>query len=332
MILATHFTWYHPVMYALSSDLPQRSAPAPGAATTRPLHIVFHVPRCAGQTIHRHLSRHAPKGSYLRVRKRKGPSRFLLPQYQNVETPAPRSVNALSGHWIGRSIEQYFDDRPIARSILLRDPVSQFVSHYNFRMMRYISQGLQPYSPEIAYRSRQRNYVTHFILRTFVEMSWVRLVSLSATEKYAAADQFLSECFFVGDHTRCDELIAKLAPDLGIPAVAETKNSSQQWLQRVNWVPLKMSDLSRSMIDTIKQDNILDQLLWESWKDAEHGKLQPSLHSIGEPSVTWRMATQSARLINQVKRRFHRGWNAPGELSADAWSSCATQARRAGSV
>jgi hypothetical protein len=317
-------------MYALSSDLPQRSAPAPGAATTRPLHIVFHVPRCAGQTIHRHLSRHAPKGSYLRVRKRKGPSRFLLPQYQNVETPDPRSVNAVSGHWIGRSIEQYFDGRPIARSILLRDPVSQFVSHYNFRMMRYISQGLQPYSPEIAYHSRQRNYVTHFILRTFAEMSWPRLISLSTAEKYAEADRFLSECFFVGDHTRCDELITKLAPDLGIPAAAEAKNSSQQWLQCVDWAPLKISDLSRSMIDTIKQDNILDQLLWESWNDAERDQPQPSLQAIDETPLTRRVATQSSRLINQVKRRYHRGWSALSDSNAYGWSSCAIQPRRAG--
>ncbi len=295
-------------MYATFSELPQRLAPAPGAATTRPLHIVFHVPRCAGQTVHRHLSRHAPKGSYLRLRKRKGQNRLFLPQYQIAEMPDPRSVNAISGHWIGRSIEQYFDDRPIARSILLRDPVSQFVSHYNFRMMRYISQGLQPYSPEIAYRSRQRNYVTHCILRIFAENSWPRLMSLSASEKYAEAEQFLSECSFVGDHSRCDELIANLAPDLGIPAVAETKNSSEQWLQCVNWEPLKISDLSRSMIDTIKQDNILDQLLWESWKDAEQGQAQPSLQAIGDTPLAKHMATQSSRIVNQVKRRFHRGW------------------------
>ncbi|MBQ0818244.1 MAG: hypothetical protein KBT60_09780 [Methyloceanibacter sp.] len=328
--MANHFTWYHAVMYALSSDLPQRSAPAPGAATTRPLHIVFHVPRCAGQTIHRHLSRHAPKGSYLRVRKRKGPSRFLLPQYQNVETPDPRSVNAVSGHWIGRSIEQYFDDRPIARSILLRDPVSQFVSHYNFRMIRYISQGLQPYSPDIAYHSRQRNYVTHCILRTFAEMSWPRLVSLSTAERYAEADRFLSECSFVGDHTRCDELIAQLAPDVGVPAKAETRNTSGQWLQCVEWTPLKMSDLSRSMIDSIKQDNMLDQLLWENWKDADNDRAQPSLRNFAEDPLAKRAATQSSRLFNQVRRRFHRGWNAPSDLNTNVWSSCTIDPRSAG--
>lgn len=127
----------------------------------------------------------------------------------------------------------------------------------------------------------------------------------------------------MGDHTRCDELIAKLAPDLGIPAVAETKNSSQQWLQCVDWAPLKMSALSRSMIDSIKQDNILDQLLWESWKDSESSQLQPRLQAIGETPLTRRVATQSSRLINQVKRRYHRGWHAPSDSNANVWSSCA---------
>jgi hypothetical protein len=98
----------------------------------------------------------------------------------------------------------------------------------------------------------------------------------------------------------------------------------------VDWAPLKISDLSRSMIDTIKQDNILDQLLWESWNDAERDQPQPSLQAIGETPLTRRVATQSSRLINQVKRRFHRGWNVPSDSNANGWSSCAIQPRRAG--
>jgi hypothetical protein len=88
-----------------------------------------------------------------------------------------------------------------------------------------------------------------------------------------------------------------------------------------------MNDLSRSMIDTIKQDNILDQLLWESWKDAERDQPQASLQAIGETPLTTRVAMQSSRLINQVKRRFHRGWNAPSDSNATVWSSCAIQPR-----
>ncbi len=79
-----------------------------------------------------------------------------------------RIVYVVGGHWVGRSIERSFPDRDIFRSILLRDPVSQFLSHYNYRMMRYLSQGLRPYAVDIAYRARRPDFLTHFILNTFV--------------------------------------------------------------------------------------------------------------------------------------------------------------------
>src|SRR5262245_48355897 len=122
-------------------------------ADAGPIHLIYHVPKCAGCSVHCHLSTHAPTGTYHRVNKRRGPGRFFLP-YDLSRMPEPEHLRAIGGHYIGSSIERVFAGRKIRRSILLRDPVSQFVSHYNFRMMRYLSQGLQPYSLEIAYRAR----------------------------------------------------------------------------------------------------------------------------------------------------------------------------------
>ena len=298
-------------MRASVSDLTQSSTSSPSEDETKPLHIVFHLPRCAGQTIHHHLSGHAPAGSYFRVRKRKGAGRVFLPKYRATDLPDLKSLNVISGHWIGRSIEQNFPGRHIARSLLLRDPVSQFLSHYNFRMMRYIARGLSPYPLEIAYGARQRNFLTHFILRTFAEMSWQRLLTLSAADKYAEANRFLSNFFFVGDHRRCNELIASIAPDLGIPEEAQPRNTSEQWLERVDWKRLEEHDLPRGIIDRIKEDNMLDQMLWEAWKDANGGGTQPRPHSFSEDSLVKRVAVQSSRLINQARRRYHRGWKLP---------------------
>ena len=115
-----------------------------------PIHFIFHVPKCAGRTVHCHLSTHAPTGTYHRLKKRKGPSRFFLPRYELAGMPDAEHLRAIGGHFLGNSIERIFNGRQINRSILLRDPVGQFVSHYNFRMMRYLSQGWQTYSP--AYR------------------------------------------------------------------------------------------------------------------------------------------------------------------------------------
>jgi hypothetical protein len=236
-----------------------------------------------------------------------------LPRYELDGMPDAEHLRAIGGHFIGSSIERIFNGRQIERSILLRDPVSQFVSHYNFRMMRYLSQGWQTYPLEIAYQARPRNFVTHYILRNFLEISWPRLLSLSAVEKYVAVNRFLSTFWFVGDYTRCNELIAALAPNLGVPATAMAQNTCAEWQRRVvRWKPLRVDNLTRRMIDQFRQENVLDQLLWETWRDVDQARINARSHHIYETPLTELVARESLRLVSQVRRRFHRGWKVPG--------------------
>jgi hypothetical protein len=283
----------------------------------KPIHFIFHVPKCAGHTIHSHFSTYAPEGTYHRLKKRKGFSRLFLPRYQLTGMPDPQGLRALSGHFIGNSIEHIFAGRQIERSILLRDPVSHFVSYYNFRMMRYLSQGWQTYSPDIAYRARQPNFVTHYILRNFLEISWPRLLSLSAVEKYVAVNRFLSTFWFVGDYTRCNELVAALAPNLGVPATAKAQNTCAEWQRRVQWTPLRVEDLTKRMIDQIREENMLDQLLWETWREGDHARIGVR-QDIYEQPLTELVTRESLRLVYQVRRRSHRGWRVPGRSDAVA--------------
>jgi hypothetical protein len=287
-----------------------RTIPTPlNQVDARPVHFIYHVPKCAGRTVHCHLSTYAPQGTYHRLKKRKGPSRFFLPRYQLAGMPDAEHLRAIGGHFIGNSIERIFNNRQIDRSILLRDPVSQFVSHYNFRMMRYLSQGWQTYSPDIAYQARPRNFVTHYILRNFLEISWPRLLSLSSLEKYVAVNRFLSTFWFVGDYTRCNDLIAALAPNLGVPAMAMARNTCAEWQRRVQWKPLRVDNLTRRMIDQIRQENVLDQLLWETWRDVDQVRINARPHHIYETPLTELVARESLRLVSQVRRRFHRAWH-----------------------
>jgi hypothetical protein len=277
-------------------------------AERMPIHFVFHLSKCAGSTIHWHLATHARKGTYYRVNKRKGFSRLFLPRYQLSGMPEPGNLQAVGGHSLGCSIEYLFASRPIKRSILLRDPLSQFVSHYNSRMMRYLSQGLATYSPEIAYRARQPNFLTHYILRNFLEVPLPRLMSLSNVEKYAAVNRFLAGFWFVGDYTRCNDLVAALAPELGVPATAKAQNTCAEWQRRVPWEPLRIDALPRGMIDQIRRENILDQLLWETWSDADPSRISARASTIHEQPLAEFVARQTLRLVFQVKRRLHRGW------------------------
>jgi hypothetical protein len=225
--------------------------------------------------------------------------------------PHPQQITALGGHHIGTSIDRLFAGRPIRRSILLRDPVSHAVSYYNFRMMRYLSQGLKTYSFDLAYRARPKNFITHYILHNFLEISWPRLLVLSAIEKRALVNQFLSCCWFVGNHTRCSELIAALAPDLGVPPLTISHNTQGEWEDRVQWEPLHVEDLTSRRLSQIREDNELDQLLWEDWCDVDRVVveiIQP--REISETSRIKFIASEFLRPIYQAQRRFQRGWNA----------------------
>jgi hypothetical protein len=71
---------------------------------------------------------------------------------------------------------------------------------------------------------------------------------------------------------------------------------------------LRVDDLSPRMIDQMRQENQLDQLLWETWKDADQAKTGARSLQFYEPSLPEFAARETLRFVSQVRRRFHRGW------------------------
>jgi hypothetical protein len=202
-----------------------------------PVHFIYHVPKCAGRTIDLHLALALPQSAYHRTRKRRGLGRFIT-RYDRTDLPDPNTAKVVGGHFLGISIDSLFAGRQIKRSILLRDPASHFVSYYNYRMARYISEGLQPYSLEVAYGATQRNFITHYILSNFLELSWARIASLSDAEKYELANAFLATFWFVGDYRFCSDFIVGLSDRLGISPSATPRNVLADMAQGIGWRPI----------------------------------------------------------------------------------------------
>jgi len=273
---------------------------------TLPVHLIYHVPKCAGQTLHRHLTAVLPPGAYYRTRRRRGWRRLFSPLYDTAQMPDPQHTRVAGGHSLGVSLDHHFDGRELKRSILLRDPVSHLISYYNFRMMRYISRGLHPYSFRLSYLATQRNFVAHFILRNFLELSWPQLVSLSDEEKYDILNAFLASFWYVGDYRRCDELIAALAAELSLPVCSPSQNTCAQWKRRIDWQTLDVSDLAPSTIRQIRQENLLDQRLWETWKDAEHQPARMCPRALYSPRVRGPIHAEAVRFVSQIARRIQR--------------------------
>ena len=273
---------------------------------TRPVHFIYHVPKCAGRTIDRHLASALPAGSYQRLRRRHGIGRFLT-GYDVSRLANLKQTQVVSGHHLGLSLDSFFADRLIKRSLLLRDPTSHFVSYYNYRMTRYISEGLQPYSIDVAYGAMRRNFITHYILNSFLELSWVQIASLSNQDKYDLANAFLSMFWFVGDYTLCDDLLSVLGDRLDISGDARVHNGLEDLARGARWTPLTQDMLPRKTIESIQAENRIDQRLWETWREARHetGAVRPVALEGRSSSF---VSDEALRLVHQLVRRLQRRW------------------------
>ncbi len=73
----------------------------PCSVDTPPLHFVYHVPKCAGRTIDRHLASALPVSAYHRVSgSRRGMGR-LMRRYDRAHLPDPQTTLVVSGHHLG---------------------------------------------------------------------------------------------------------------------------------------------------------------------------------------------------------------------------------------
>ena len=281
-----------------------------GRANLVPVHFVYHVPKCAGQTIDGHFSSLLPKSAYYKTAKRRGPGRFLFTRHDLGKLTDPSGTRVVVGHFLGVSLDAYFAGRPVKRSILLRDPVSHSLSYYNFRMMRYLSCGFHPYSFDVAYGAMQRNFITHYILRRFLELSWARVAGLSDEDKYDLVNAFLSKFWYVADYRLCNDLIYAIGTRLGVAGAATPKNTQAQWEHHVGWKSLEHADLSTGMIARIESENLIDQRLWETWRGARNEVAQVRPRALGNPRATGFISDEAVRLVNQIARRMQRRWGA----------------------
>ena len=247
------------------SRLPFEAAQATGAAS--PVYFLLHMPRTAGNTIAAHLRLHlreqvwspAPPSPVALLRRG---SDYLR------NAPDLGQVRVVTGHHLRRSFERHFSGRIIRRTLLLRDPISFHVSYYNHRMMFLLSRGGQTCGFGHHFAKQPRDLIAQILLWHWLELSPLTMLSTGDEEKYRLLNEALAGFWFVGSYHDCDRLLAAVAQDLGIPASAPRRNTTDQWQKRVDWQPLRVADLTPPMRDLILERNPVHEALWQSWRHA----------------------------------------------------------------
>lgn len=170
--------------------MPSPSDPRPAD----PVYFLLHVPKTAGQTTQMHLAEHCAPGVFwrssrkLQTRRRAG--RDDLPDFVR--------TRVISGHHIGRSLEESFPGREIRRIVLLRDPLELQISFYNWQMMDNLAKGLGTYSFDWHLRALPRDFIAHFLLSRWLEIPWRRLMVMTDAQKYEILNRALADFWFVG--------------------------------------------------------------------------------------------------------------------------------------
>ena len=266
-----------------------------------PVHFFVHVPKCAGRTIELHLEQHiGPR--YIHTRRRKAPGRWFAPSaFREPAGVDMAAVRAVSGHPLGASMATRFPGREIRQAVLLRHPVGMMVSFHNFRMMIFRREGWPEVGFERFCRSRHVNPAATFLLSYYFEQPWSRIVAMTRQDKFDFISERLDRFWFVGDYRNCDDLIATVSRDLGIPGVADRANVLEKKVTREE-------DLAPATVDRLLEENALDLKLWETWKDRRFATATPAPAPVPIPDR--RMATfthEIGRLVENQRLQLSHG-------------------------
>jgi len=231
-----------------------------------PIYFLLHVPKTAGMTVEGHILGSLPAECVWRPLSRRRWRREHGPRPQ---VPAhPERVRVAIGHHLRVSLEACFPGREIRRAVLLREPVSFYVSLYNWTMAVRQRRGEPTFGFRLFLKTVSRDMVSRFLLTHWFELKHWVLPLIPRRRRYAMLNAALRRFWFVGDYTDCDRLIATVGPKLGIAPTAQAQNTSTFWRRSARWTPLLEEEVPADLKASIVRDNPLDHALWRSWSGA----------------------------------------------------------------
>jgi len=187
--------------------------------------------------------------------RRKAPYRYFGKRYEKIEPASLDSIDFVFGFYLSKSMKAKFVNRNVKQAVLLRDPVSHFYSHYNFRMGKYAAEGMTPFRFDLWYKSRRPNPISKYLF-SYLEIPYRTHVFLSDQAKLDLILDGLSDFCHVGIHEECNKLIERIAEQQGVPPKFEKRNVTQKKF-------MELEDFKRLYETKIKEENGLDQAIFE---------------------------------------------------------------------
>lgn len=283
-----------------------------------PVYFLLHVLKTAGMTVERHILDSLPARNVWRPL---SPRRWRRERGARPQAPEhPDQVRVAIGHHLRESLEACFPGREIRRAVLLREPVSFYVSLYNWTMAVRQRRGVPAFGFRLFLKTVSRDMVSRFLLTHWFEIDHRALSFVTRRRRYALLNAALRRFWFVGDYTDCDRLIATVSPELGIAPAAPAQNTSAFWRRSARWKPLLEEDVPPDLKASIVRNNALDHALWLSWRGAGQNPggvtPEPLAWTWDQDLMFHELARPVFRLIAEVSARTGRRGQGQGQRQA----------------
>lgn len=223
-----------------------------------PVHFLVHVPKCAGTTVELHFARHLGDDFLIAPR-----SKSFLRDFTGNRASLPgskaKALKVISGHSLAERMATDVAPQSVLPSVLLREPVSWFLSYFNYQVDRASYDSRRPHSSFEDWRALVApNPIARFLMRRYFGVGYPRLFSFSSREKFFFLNEKLKDFYFVGDVRHTALLIADISRQMNIPEKAEPSNVTRSKL-------VIRSDVTDQLVSQIRKYNALDVALHQVW-------------------------------------------------------------------
>lgn len=230
-------------------------------AAPAPVWFLVHVPKCAGTTVESHFARTLGQG-FAKAPRWENPLRDVIGNRYRLAPERLAALRVVSGHSLSVSLRVHFPPgTPIREAVLIREPVSWYLSFYNYRIGRHLERGERRPPPfPTWYRGQRRDPVSRFLLTRYFEIGYPGILLWSSRARLAFLDRALARFAFVGDIAATGALLGAVSAELGLPAEVAAEN-----VGRVR--EATRESIGPAMVARIEADNPVDMALWRLWKD-----------------------------------------------------------------
>lgn len=204
------------------------------------LYFVYHLPKTGGQTIRDHLDSKLERDrDFLHLGKWDRSRPLDFDDVAALSDQQRADLRAVGGHPLTRDFGSLFPERVIREVVLVREPASRLVSHYNFRATMCERDG-RPVPSFDEFNARfAPNPLTGFLAR--------RLVIPHGPTMLSGILAALSSIWMVGTTESLDDLTPTLFSCLGLdPEVALRTNVSGDTIDRHQTLDPELADRLRA--------------------------------------------------------------------------------------